>query len=110
MPQVQTRISDELAKLLDAEVARLAAQRPGSETTRSTVVRAALAEYLKNKEAVPMQKKYRCIVKDDMHTLEPKLTKWYDTYYDAHQAAEKLCKRTYGQRGSIDVETKSVTI
>jgi hypothetical protein len=53
-----------------------------------------------------VQTQYRGIVKDDLRTLENKYTKWYDTYQDAHQAAEKLCKRTYGDRGSVEVEGK----
>lgn len=53
--KVQTRISDELAARLDAEVTRLQAQHPGSETNRSTVIRAAITAYLENKkEATPM--------------------------------------------------------
>lgn len=104
--KVQARISDELAALLDAEVNRLQGQHPAAEVNRSTVVRAALTEYLNKKEDSTMQTKYRGIVKDDLRTLDPKHTKWYDTYFDAHQAAEKLCKRTYGDRGSIDVETR----
>lgn len=69
-------------------------------------IRAAITEYLNKKEESPVtnQIQYRGIVKDDMRTLETKHTKWYPTYQEAHQAAEKLCKRTYGQRGSVDVE------
>lgn len=47
---ITTRISDELAARLDAEVARLQAQHPAAEVNRSTVVRAALAAYLNQKE------------------------------------------------------------
>lgn len=49
--------------------------------------------------------KYQGIVTDRM-TGDKKRTKKYDTYFDAHTAAEKLCKRSFsGDRGSIDVET-----
>jgi hypothetical protein len=47
---------------------------------------------------------YRGLVKDDLKALETKTTKWYDTYEAAHTAAEKLCKRTMGDRGTIAVE------
>ncbi len=46
---------------------------------------------------------YIGIVKDDLGALETLTTKPCDTYYEAHMAAEKLCKKTYGDRGSIDV-------
>lgn len=49
---------------------------------------------------------YRGIVKDDLGTMETKKTKWYSTYKEAHDAAENLCKKTMGDRGSIDVEEK----
>jgi len=49
---------------------------------------------------------YRGIVKDQMGTFDTKHTKYYETYQEAHDAAEKLCKRTMGDRGTIDVETK----
>ena len=49
--------------------------------------------------------KYIGIVRDDLKTLPDRNTKEYDTYFDAHQAAEKLCRKTYGDRGSVDVET-----
>ncbi len=53
-----------------------------------------------------MQKKkgYRGIVKDKLGSMETRLTKVYDTYKDAHEAAEKLCKQTMGDRGEIDVK------
>jgi hypothetical protein len=50
--------------------------------------------------------KYRGVVKDQLKTLETRYTKWYSTYKEAHNAAEKLCKRTMGDRGTLDVETK----
>lgn len=53
---------------------------------------------------------YRGIVKDDMKALDDRKTKWYSTYAEAHSAAEKLCKRTYGDRGSIDVETRKTDL
>lgn len=48
---------------------------------------------------------YIGIVRDDLDHLPSRKTKVYDTYYDAHQAAENLCKKTYGDRGSIIVYT-----
>lgn len=56
----------------------------------------------KNMEVAEM--KYRGIVTDDLKTLGTRKTKWYGTYKEAHDAAEKLCKRTMGDCGSIDVE------
>lgn len=49
---------------------------------------------------------YQGIVKDDLGTMDARKTKWYSTYKEAHDAAEKLCKRTMGDRGSINVEQK----
>lgn len=49
--------------------------------------------------------KYRGEVKDRM-TGDVKKTFWKDTYQDAHNAAEKLCKRTLGSRGTIFVVDK----
>lgn len=51
---------------------------------------------------------YRGIVKDELRTLEDKVTKPYQTYFDAHEAAEKLCKDTYGERGEIDVIVNAI--
>ena len=50
--------------------------------------------------------KYRGIVRDDLNSLDDHKTRWYETYKDAHDAAENLCKRTLGDRGSIDIDTK----
>lgn len=47
---------------------------------------------------------YRGVVVDSLKTLPPRWTKNYDTYKEAHDAAEKLCKRTYGDRGFIEVQ------
>jgi len=47
--------------------------------------------------------RYVGIVKDRLQTMEARKTKKYDTYKKAHDAAEKLCKRTMGERGTIDV-------
>jgi hypothetical protein len=46
---------------------------------------------------------YKGIVSDDLNTMETRYTKLYETWKDAHDAAEKLCKRTMGSRGSIGV-------
>ena len=47
---------------------------------------------------------YIGVVKDRLQTMEARRTKKYDTYKEAHDAAEKLCERTMGERGTIDVE------
>jgi hypothetical protein len=52
--------------------------------------------------------KYRGLVIDEIKTMDTRKTKWYDTYKEAHDAAEKLCKRTMGDRGRIDVEDDSL--
>lgn len=54
-----------------------------------------------------MEKKYRGIVIDHLNELETRKTKFYTTYRQAHEAAEKLCKKTYGDRGRIDVVVSS---
>ena len=81
---------DEFARVTDA-----------GAVNRSELVRQWIENYIE--EATKMEK-YRGIVKDDMGSMESKQTKWYDTYKEAHDAAEKLCKRTMGDRGSISVE------
>lgn len=48
---------------------------------------------------------YRGVVTDQL-TKGKQFTGWYGTYKDAHDAAEKLSKRTIGNRGTIDVEGK----
>ena len=48
--------------------------------------------------------KYKGIVKDRMGSLDPKETRWHATYKDAHDAAERLCKVTIGERGTILVQ------
>src|SRR5271157_649524 len=49
--------------------------------------------------------KYIGIVKDRLKSLPTRKTKKYNSYYLAQKSAERLCKKTYGERGSIDVET-----
>jgi len=49
--------------------------------------------------------KYQGIVRDQLKTMDDRRTRLYDTYKAAHDAAEKLCKRTMGDRGAIDVVT-----
>lgn len=56
------------------------------------------------KEGDRMKTMYRGIVKDQLKVLETRKTREYSTYKDAHDAAEKLCKKTYGDRGIVDVE------
>ena len=48
--------------------------------------------------------KYVGVVKDRLQTMETQKTRGYDTYKEAHDAAERLCERTMGDRGTIDVE------
>jgi hypothetical protein len=49
---------------------------------------------------------YRGLIIDTIHTLDDRKTKWYSTYKEAHDAAESLCKRTMGDRGTIEIITK----
>lgn len=51
-----------------------------------------------------MERKYIGIVKDHLGALDTHKTKSYSTYKAAYDAAEKLCKKTIGDRGSIDIE------
>jgi len=48
--------------------------------------------------------KYKGFVIDKMKEFETRKTKYYKTYKEAHDAAEKLCKKTYGDRGTIEVK------
>jgi hypothetical protein len=41
---------------------------------------------------------------DRLGSLPTRKTRWYTTEKEAHDAAEKLCKRTYRERGHIIVE------
>lgn len=50
--------------------------------------------------------KYIGVVKDCLQTMETRKTKWYDTYKEAHDAAESLCELTMGDRGTIAVEQR----
>ncbi len=50
--------------------------------------------------------KYQGIVKDVLRSLPDRKTRWYPTYQQAHRQAEKICQRTYGSRGCIDVQIK----
>ena len=52
--------------------------------------------------------KYRGIVKDRLRALPDRRTRIYSTYELAHRAAERLCRETYGERGTIVVETRFV--
>ena len=47
---------------------------------------------------------YRGIVYDRLKSLPQRKTKKYNTYQEAHDAAEKLCARTMQGRGEIEVE------
>ena len=41
---------------------------------------------------------------DQLKTMDCRHTRRYKTYTGAHDAAKKLCKRTMGGRGIIEVE------
>lgn len=43
-------------------------------------------------------------VYDRMNRQNHRKTRTYRTFQDAHNAAEKLCKKWLGERGMIDVE------
>lgn len=47
--------------------------------------------------------KYRGLINDRLKTLETRETRLYDTYQEAHLAAENLCKHTMGDRGDVSV-------
>jgi len=49
---------------------------------------------------------YTGLVLDDLDTLPPRSTRRYNTYREAHRAAEMLCKQTYKSRGCIAVITR----
>lgn len=52
-------------------------------------------------------KNHRGVVIDRLGDLDTRLTKWYFTYGEAHQAAERLAKRHFTDgRYEIDVERK----
>lgn len=48
--------------------------------------------------------KYIGVVKDCLKTMETRKTKMYNTYKEAHDATGRLCKRTMGERRTIDVK------
>jgi len=52
------------------------------------------------------EKKFRGYVMDRLGTVPAKKTKFYFTYREAHEAAEKLCSKTLGERGAIFVAHK----
>lgn len=45
---------------------------------------------------------YIGMVKDRLRTLPQRKTRKYKTYKEAHEHAEKLCRK-YGERGSVTV-------
>ena len=47
---------------------------------------------------------FKGLVIDQLKTLDTRKTKSYSTYFDAHTAAEQLCRRTMGDRGQVEVE------
>jgi hypothetical protein len=42
--------------------------------------------------------RYIGYVIDQLHSLSPLHTRYYTTYYSAHQAATRLCERKYGKK------------
>ncbi len=51
-----------------------------------------------------MKKKYRGIITDRMNELKVKKTRYYNTYKEAHSAAEKLSRKYFvGERGEINI-------
>lgn len=77
----------------------------GNTITVQVKIDPALIKTNKNQMRMNEIQKYVGYVIDRMNALETKKTKAYDTYAEAHKAAEKLCKRTYGERGTIEVKT-----
>jgi len=51
-----------------------------------------------------MKGNYKGIIVDKMGVLKTRFTKWYETYKETYDAAEKLCKNTMGDRGEIFVK------
>jgi hypothetical protein len=52
--------------------------------------------------------KYQGAVIDGLKTMDTRYTRNYGSYKEAHDAAERLCKKTMGDRGHIDVIEKDV--
>lgn len=53
-----------------------------------------------------MKMKYQGYAIDRFSALETRKTKFYATEYEAHKAAEKLCKKYFsGDRGMVRVES-----
>lgn len=48
---------------------------------------------------------YQGTVTDRLYTLLTQKTKIYKTYFDAHQAAERLAKKKMGERAYIEIDT-----
>lgn len=71
-------------------------------TTPSALLRDLIIQYIKDNQKEE-NKMFKGIVKDQLGTMEDRTTKTYSTYFEAHQAAEKLCKKTMGDRGAISV-------
>lgn len=48
--------------------------------------------------------KFRGLVIDQLKTLDTRMTGFYSTFEEAHDKAEILCKKTMGDRGTIEIE------
>ena len=55
-----------------------------------------------------MKMKYQGFAIDRLGYLKTRKTRFYATYYDAYQAAQKLCRKWLKNRGYIDVESTLV--
>lgn len=49
--------------------------------------------------------KFRGIVRDRLNNMKERYTKWYSSYREAYEAAEKLCKRTMKERGEFRIDS-----
>jgi len=51
--------------------------------------------------------KYQGIARDRLNESETRGTRQYETYQEAHKAAERLCNKHFtGDRGEVDVMTR----
>jgi len=51
--------------------------------------------------------KYKGVARDRLGELKTRETRQYETYLEAHQAAERLCSKYFtGDRGEVDVITR----
>jgi hypothetical protein len=53
---------------------------------------------------------YQGVVIDRLGSLPTKRTRWYENYRQARFAAERLCLKSYKDRGKIDILFKNKTV